>query len=441
VRSPLRARGLVISKAKLAAFRTWLDQLNREQPSDPGYRVWRKRFLQQRLQLGLQLAVAAYLTFILLELVLTATQIKTWNPGWLVMASVAELGLVVCLLGVRSPKGKHRLGLIFLGSSWSITLVEQVWATFSGFAFPGLFAWTLVFLTQAALVPVRWYLHLTSQVGLLTYYFGINTILNLYPNSDQPLWEPIQLLYLLWFCGICNLSVFLYERLQKAEFQARRELEAEQEKSERLLLNILPEEIARQLKQNHRTIAESFAEATVLFADIVGFTQISAGIPPRELVTLLNQIFSAFDQLAELHDLEKIKTIGDAYMVVGGLPTERVDHVEAIAHMALDMQEAIAQFKTQQNQPFQIRIGINTGPVVAGVIGRKKFIYDLWGDTVNVASRMESQGLPGCIQVTKPIYERLQDKFLFEERGTLEIKGKGKMQVYLLKDRLEGKDR
>ncbi|NJO75524.1 MAG: adenylate/guanylate cyclase domain-containing protein [Leptolyngbyaceae cyanobacterium RM1_406_9] len=427
---------LVISKAKLAGLRTWLDQFSREQSSDPAYRAWRKRFLQQRLQLGLQLAVAAYLTFILLELGLTAAQIKAWNPGWLLMASVAEAGLVACLVGVRSPKGKHRLGLIFLGSSWSITLVEQVWATLNGFAFPGLFSWTLVFLTQAALVPVRWYLHLASQVGLLTYHFGVNTILSLYPKGDQPLWEPIQVLYLLWFCGICNLSVFLYERLQKAEFRTRRELEAEQEKSERLLLNILPEAIAQQLKQDHRTIAESFAEATVLFADIVGFTQISAGIPPRELVTLLNQIFSAFDQLAEQHDLEKIKTIGDAYMVVGGLPTERVDHVEAIANMALAMQEAIAQFKTQQNQPFRIRIGINTGPVVAGVIGRKKFIYDLWGDTVNVASRMESQGLPGCIQVTKFVYERLQDKFLFEERGILEVKGKGKMQVYLLKDRL-----
>ncbi|WP_190679475.1 adenylate/guanylate cyclase domain-containing protein [Leptolyngbya sp. FACHB-671] len=427
---------MVISKAKLAVLRTWLDQLSREQSTDPAYKAWRKRFLQQRLQLGLQLAVAAYLSFILLELVLTAAQIKVWDPGWLVMASVAELGLITCLVGVRSPQGKHRLGLLFLGGSWSITLVEQVWATLNGFAFPGLFAWTLVLLTQATLVPVRWYLHLISQVGLLTYYFGVNTILNLYPNDGQPLWDPIQVLYLLWFCGICDLAVFLYERLQRTEFQTRRELEAEQEKSERLLLNILPEAIAQQLKQDHRTIAESFAEATVLFADIVGFTQISAGIPPRELVTLLNQIFSTFDQLAEQHNLEKIKTIGDAYMVVGGLPIERGDHVESIASMALDMQAAIAQFKTRQDQPFRIRIGINTGPVVAGVIGRKKFIYDLWGDTVNIASRMESQGLPGCIQVTKPVYERLQDKFLFEERGILEIKGKGKMQVYLLQDRL-----
>ncbi|NJR66823.1 MAG: adenylate/guanylate cyclase domain-containing protein, partial [Leptolyngbyaceae cyanobacterium CRU_2_3] len=241
-----------------------------------------------------------------------------------------------------------------------------------------------------------------------------------------------------WFCSICDLSVFFYERLQRTAFCAHRELEREQEKSERLLLNILPEAVARQLKQDQRTIAESFAEVTVLFADIVGFTRISASIPATELVTLLNQIFSTFDDLAERHGLEKIKTIGDAYMVVGGLPIERSDHAEAIAQMALDMQEAIAQFSTQQNQPFSIRIGINTGPVVAGVIGTKKFIYDLWGDTVNVASRMESQGLPGQIQVTSAACDRLRHQFQLEKRGEIEIKGKGIMTTYLLRGNAKG---
>jgi class 3 adenylate cyclase len=155
-------------------------------------------------------------------------------------------------------------------------------------------------------------------------------------------------------------------------------------------------------------------------------------MPPLELLNLLNQIFSVFDQLAEKHGVEKIKTIGDAYMAVGGLPVAKDNHAEAIAQMALDMQQAIQQFQTEQGESFQIRIGINTGPVVAGVIGIKKFSYDLWGDAVNVASRMESSGLPGRIQVTAATKERLQDKFLFEERGAILVKGKGRMINYWL---------
>ena len=212
-------------------------------------------------------------------------------------------------------------------------------------------------------------------------------------------------------------------------------LRVQQEQSERLLLNILPEEIANRLKRGDSTIADTFADVTVLFADIVGFTQLSARVSPTELVALLNDIFSAFDNLAERHGLEKIKTIGDAYMVVGGLPITRPDHAEAIAEMALDMQDAIQEFSKTQNQYLSIRIGINTGPVVAGVIGIKKFIYDLWGDTVNTASRMESHGLPGSIHVTATTYQQLQDKYFFESRGAIEVKGKGKMTTYLLQCR------
>jgi adenylate cyclase len=222
------------------------------------------------------------------------------------------------------------------------------------------------------------------------------------------------------------------KRLHDLEQEYIQLLQIEQEKSERLLLNILPKPIAERLKQEQSTVADSFAEVTVLFADIVDFTRLSAHVSPRELVELLNRIFSVFDKLAEKHGLEKIKTIGDAYMVVGGLPTPRPDHAEAIAEMAIDMQNAIAEFRGNDNEPFSIRIGIHTGPVVAGVIGTKKFVYDLWGDTVNTASRMETQGLPGSIQVTGATYERLRDKFVFEERGVIDVKGKGKMQTYLL---------
>ncbi|HBL11046.1 MAG TPA: hypothetical protein DD379_06500 [Cyanobacteria bacterium UBA11162] len=222
---------------------------------------------------------------------------------------------------------------------------------------------------------------------------------------------------------------------------AEEALRAEQENSERLLLNIFPQAIAAQLKQNQSglvkqnggaLIAEQFEEVTILFADIVGFTPLSTRMPPKQLVNLLGAIISAFDQLSEQHGLEKIKTIGDAYMVAGGLPLPRADHAEAIAKMALDMQQIITQFRTDKGEPFQIRIGINTGSVVAGVIGMKKFIYDLWGDTVNVASRMESQGIAGGIQVTAATYERLQNKYILEKRGAIFVKGKGEMVTYWL---------
>ena len=219
--------------------------------------------------------------------------------------------------------------------------------------------------------------------------------------------------------------------LQALETSSK-QLKNEQEKAEHLLLNILPQAIADRLKHEESTIADSFGEVTVLFADIVGFTKLAAHTPPVELVKLLNQIFSAFDRLAEKHGLEKIKTIGDAYMVVGGLPIERIDHAEAVAEFALGMQQEIAVISKANNLDVSMRIGINSGPVVAGVIGIKKFIYDLWGDTVNIASRMESHGIPGCIQVTAATYERLQEKFDFKERGVIEVKGKGEMPVYLL---------
>ncbi|WP_008312228.1 adenylate/guanylate cyclase domain-containing protein [Leptolyngbya sp. PCC 6406] len=212
-------------------------------------------------------------------------------------------------------------------------------------------------------------------------------------------------------------------------------LSEEQAKSEQLLLNILPEPIADRLKRGEKDISEGFSGVSILFADIVDFTPLSETVPPAELVEILNLVFSAFDRLSEQHGLEKIKTIGDAYMVVGGLPDPRPDHAEAIAEMALSMQATMDQLSRKIDQPLAIRIGINSGPVVAGVIGTKKFIYDLWGDTVNVASRMEAMGISGGIQVAQPTYDLLRDKYCFEDRGEIEIKGKGHMHAYLLKGR------
>ncbi len=209
-------------------------------------------------------------------------------------------------------------------------------------------------------------------------------------------------------------------------------LKFQQEKTETLLLNILPAPIAMQLQQNQSPIADHFEEVSVLFADIVGFTEFSNRKTPEEMVSVLNVIFSRFDQLAQQYGLEKIKTIGDAYMVVGGLPRPRSDHAQAIAQMALSIQAVMADINAKIGEAFTIRIGINSGPVVAGVIGLSKFIYDLWGDTVNIASRMEVTGVPGKTQVTSATYERLKEEFLFEDRGQISIKGKGEMKTYFL---------
>jgi adenylate cyclase len=228
------------------------------------------------------------------------------------------------------------------------------------------------------------------------------------------------------------------KRLRDLEAAYMEALKAEQEKSERLLLNILPKPIAERLKQSGGAkgiIADSFPEVTVLFADIVNFTALASAVSPTGLVTLLNEVFSTFDDLAEKYGLEKIKTIGDAYLLAAGLPTPRPDHAAAAAKMALAIQRVSKIFRTSTGDSIQLRIGLHTGPVTAGVIGTKKFAYDLWGDAVNTASRMESQGLPGCIQVTETTYHQLKNDFAFEARGLVSVKGKGDMQTYLLTGR------
>jgi class 3 adenylate cyclase len=221
-------------------------------------------------------------------------------------------------------------------------------------------------------------------------------------------------------------------RGRRALDREHRLLLAEQERSERLLLNVLPAPVADRLKAGEEPIADRFPEVTVLFADLVDFTRRSERAAPERVVAMLNELFTAFDRLAQRHGLEKIKTVGDAYMVVGGLPDPRPDHAEAVAEMALAMREEVALHRDPAGRPLEVRIGMDSGPVVAGVIGRNKFIYDVWGDTVNTASRMESHGAAGCIQVTARTYRRLRDGYRFERRGTIEVKGKGEMTAWFL---------
>ncbi|MCY7394458.1 MAG: adenylate/guanylate cyclase domain-containing protein, partial [Leptolyngbyaceae cyanobacterium CAN_BIN12] len=348
------------------------------------------------------------------------------------------IGLLMCLALLQTQWGRRHLALIFLGVAWSVPLTFHILLTQRGQIETNYYLWMMPFFALAAVVPVRWRLHLAAQLGIILYYVGVNLVLGnrITATSGTTVDLPEETyLTLFWFCFVCNLSVFMYERLARTVFKARQVLIAEQEKSERLLLNILPHSIAERLKHQSDSIADNFTEVTVLFADIVGFTQLSAQMSPEKLVNLLNQVFSLFDQLAARHNLEKIKTIGDAYMVVAGLPEARANHVAAIADMALEMQQSLILLNQQIGQTLNIRVGIHTGPVVAGVIGLKKFAYDLWGDTVNTASRMESSGIPGEIQVTQITYDCLKQDYRFEERGTIPIKGKGDMTTYLLKGR------
>ena len=222
------------------------------------------------------------------------------------------------------------------------------------------------------------------------------------------------------------------KRLRDKEQANLAQLQNERSKSERRLLNVLPRAGADRLKAGERTIVDSFLDTTVLFADIVGFTRIATRSSPNRTVQLLNDLFSNFDRVAELYQLEKIKTIGDSYMMVGGVPVINPDHAETCAHAALEFLEALRVFNRRHQLDWQIRIGMNSGPVVAGIIGTKKFSYDLWGDTVNIAARMESQGQPGKIQVSANVKALLEGKFDFEPVGRLEIKNVGPMETYLL---------
>lgn len=306
------------------------------------------------------------------------------------------------------------------------------------------------------------YLNPLGVVSLLTSSFDIGGELTGFLMFEQVGIERLWLLEEIGFAS--SLSELLSLGMEAQERRrAEDDLRVEKMRSERLLLNVLPKAIAERLKsapiytstnisidrtsailtnpisklktESGSIVADTFEEVTVLFGDIVSFTEFASSVSANELVHMLNEIFSEFDRLVDHYGLEKIKTIGDSYMAVGGLPVPRSDHAEAIASMALDMQQSICRFIRPDGNPFQMRIGMHTGQAVAGVIGTKKFIYDLWGDTVNIASRMESHGIAGCIQVTDVTYQILKNKFQFDPQRTIEIKGKGEMTTYFLTGR------
>ena len=230
------------------------------------------------------------------------------------------------------------------------------------------------------------------------------------------------------------------KRLRDRERQVLGELRAEKEKTESLLLSIFPRPIVARLKSARSTsIADSIPEATILWADVANFNELSAGKPPTEVVGLLNLVYTAFDGLCERHGVEKIKTIGDAFIAAGGVPDPRPDHAEAVADLALAMQQEVVRLNTGLRDPFSLKIGIDSGPVVAGVIGTTKFAYDVWGKPVDTAAQMEMYGLPGGIQVTANVYRRLKDRYMFESRGAFYVPGEGEVETYLLRGKKPGR--
>jgi len=288
----------------------------------------------------------------------------------------------------------------------------------------------------------QYYLFLGSVVGVINTWFERRTIIF------------INAFYIMLFIGGYYYTVFyppLYTvpALQLAVFNIlnimwifiaigaiTRYLLAETDRADKanedLLNNVLPEPIAARLKKKESTIADGFQNASILFADLTGFTRLSLKLKPDDLVQMLDTIFSRFDELVDQYGLEKIKTIGDEYMVASGIPIARDDHAQALADFALAMRDSLAEYRETNNVDLRMRIGINSGPVVAGVIGKRRFLYDLWGDSVNTASRMESHGIPGEIQVTEATRSLLDGQFTFIDRGIIGIKGKGPMQTYLL---------
>jgi class 3 adenylate cyclase len=329
-----------------------------------------------------------------------------------------------------------------LGLFLFVPFVAQ-WAIGNFISASGILLWGLLapvgaILCIGAREALAWffaYAFLIVLTGVFDYYLADA---NTYRNAAVSV-ETSVVFFALNFLAISTI-VFLLLRfaIEQKQITARRLadahalLENEQERSERLLLNILPGPVAQRLKQNEKNIADGFADVSVMFADIVNFTQVAAGMTPPQVFSMLNRVFSRFDELAEARGLEKIKTIGDAYMVAGGLNENTADYTVAIADLALDMRDWLRNQTTGTGVLLDLRIGIGTGPVVAGVVGKKKFIYDLWGDTVNLASRITSEGVPGMVQVDTATWLRLRKRYDFHEPQTLYLKGKGDTIVYRL---------
>jgi class 3 adenylate cyclase len=355
----------------------------------------------------LRFAVGCPAVALLLVLSLTPLYRRIMQPASALVVVLVGVLITLMELAMRPDEPGHNLYV------FGIALVA-----FFGFAAPRLRFWYAVTAGWAAVLSSVW--------------IGFDH--SVWRHSRTAVDFVVIEAFLAGACVIGTLASYFLESGARRNFLQKLVIEQEQDRSEALLLNVLPALIADRLKGGE-DVVDAFDEVSVLFADIVDFTPFSATLSPHELVTFLNEVFSRFDDLVEKHELEKIKTMGDAYMVVGGLPSPLSDHAERIASLALDMQREVERVGAAAGRSIRLRIGLNSGPVVAGVIGRKKFSYDLWGDTVNTASRMQSIAAPGAIQVTAALQERLSDRFVFDGPTTLPVKGKGEMLTYRLTSR------
>ena len=345
---------------------------------------------------------------------------------WSSVVSVAIFG--VCILLLRYGQPKLAMMLAYAEVAVHVAAIQVVLGSGAGYVF---YYFALVAVPFLVFRPEE---RLTRAVCVV-YPCVATPILERYGHTHPALVKVdadiLDIFYMSNVAGTLFAVLMVVWYFQAASNRAEAEIEAERQRSERLLLNILPAPIAARLKAGEGTIVDHFPVVTVLFADIVGFTALTARISSGELIALLNDVFSAFDRLAEKHGIEKIKTIGDAYMVVAGLPEPLADNAAVMARMALEMVEAL-EASPAGKQGLRVRIGLHTGPVVAGVIGVKKFAYDLWGDTVNTASRMESHGEPGRVHVSHAVRELLGDRFRGTDRGMISVKGKGEMRTWFL---------
>jgi class 3 adenylate cyclase len=352
----------------------------------------------------LRFAIGCPLVVALIGLSFTPAYRRLMQPAGAFV--VATVGILIAIMEIVMKPDEPGYNLYLFG----IAL-----AAFFGFSAPRLRLW---YAMAAGWVPT-----------LATWWIGFDHAVWDDPNTFARFL--VLQAFLIGSCVIGSMVSYLLELSARRTFLQDLLIEQEQARSDALLLNILPRPIAERLKGGE-VVVEAFNEASVLFADIVGFTALSASLAPQDLIDFLNDLYSRFDRLAEKHELEKIKTIGDAYMVVGGIPKPQPDHADRIAEMALDMCVEVEPLTDDLHRLIQLRIGLNVGPVVAGVIGRRKFSYDLWGDTVNVASRMQSHGVAGKIQVPAATFELMKGRYAFEGPNTVEIKGKGRMTTYFL---------
>lgn len=378
----------------------------------------------------LKLFTSRLMTIVAAGLVHVALAIffAVFDEPWLVAVNLVSMVWFVGAVAV-ARSGRHRLGVL-LGFVEVIVHVPVMTVLLGLNA--GYLAYNLAIgIVAMVLFPAsqRW-----IRVVLVVIAMVSGALLTAAMSATPPLvtFPRIQLLGYLNVGGTVLALFFIMSTVAAAGDRAEARLERERRRSEQLLLNILPSPIAERLKQHPGTIADAFQSVTVLFADVVGFTKLAAGVESTEVVEILNEVFSDFDRLVERHGLEKIKTIGDGYMVVGGLPEPHKNHAAASASLAIDMHDAIVAYSKRTGHALRIRVGLHSGPVVAGVIGVNKFAYDIWGDTVNTASRMESLGRAGQTQVTDATRELLPEGFVLEERGTIEVKGKGQMHTWFL---------